>query len=114
MPSINVILEEGNKIIEVENSVRLVLALADNGIDISHRCGGNAKCTTCSCEITEGNPVKMTEAEKAKGVDTERLSCQILVEGDMTVRPTKRVKDMPYDAPGSRPADVITPTPVWI
>ncbi len=32
---------------EVESGTRLVLALERNGVDILHRCGGNAKCTTC-------------------------------------------------------------------
>ncbi|MCY3412602.1 MAG: 2Fe-2S iron-sulfur cluster binding domain-containing protein [Candidatus Heimdallarchaeota archaeon] len=114
MPTIKVLLEEGDRSFDVPLGTRLVLALEDNGVDVSHRCGGNAKCTTCKCEITEGNPSKMTEAEKAKNVEGARLSCQILVEEDMTVKPLKRVKDASYDEPGKRPADYITPDPVWI
>ncbi len=114
MPIIIVKLDEGDRKIEVEHGVRLVLALADNGIDVSHRCGGNAKCTTCSCEITEGNPSKMTEAEKLKNVKNARLSCQILVEGDMIVKPLMRVKNMDWDSPGGTPKKEITPDPVWI
>jgi len=118
MSVITVELDEGSKSINVENGTRLVLALEDAGIDISHRCGGNAKCTTCRCSISEGEPSKMTQAEKGllekKGLSGVRLSCQIAVEGDMTVKPLNRVKDMDWDQPGSRPADSIAPEPVWI
>lgn len=114
MPTITVELEEGNKEFVVTEGIKLVLALEDNGVDISHRCGGKAKCTTCVCEISSGEPNKMTEAEKAKALESGRLSCQILVETDMTVKPLKRVKDMKWDEPGGRPADAITPDPVWI
>ena len=43
-----------------------------------------------------------------------RLSCQILVEQDMTVRPLKRVKDMEWDEPGKPLEQFITPEPVWM
>jgi ferredoxin len=113
MPTITVNLEEGDRTIEVEHGVKLVLALEDAGIDISHRCGGNAKCTTCGCEVSAGEPAKKTQAEIDKGFDKGRLSCQILVENDMTVKPLMRVSKMDWDAPGSRPKDNITPEPAW-
>jgi len=45
-------------------SKKLVLALEDAGIDILHRCGGNARCTTCRVEILEGQPEEMAEIER--------------------------------------------------
>jgi ferredoxin len=45
MPTITV---EG-KSFKVEEGKKLVLALEDSGVDILHRCGGNAKCMTCRC-----------------------------------------------------------------
>lgn len=114
MPKITVQLEEGERSFEVNSGTRLVLALEDNGVDVSHRCGGNAKCTTCACEISVGEPSKMTEAEKIKTFEKGRLSCQILVENDMTVKPLMRVKNMDWDAPGGRPKDEVTPSPVWM
>lgn len=124
MPTITVELDEGNKTLQVHSGIKLVLALEDNGIDISHRCGGNAKCSSCRCSISIGEPEKMTQAEKEKiatnigrgdeAIKTARLSCQILVEADMTVKPLMRVKNMDWDNAGSRPTDNITPEPVWI
>jgi len=58
-----------------------LLALENNGIDVLHRCGGYAGCTTCRVEFAEGEPSRMTRAEKDKLADREltgvRLSCQI-------------------------------------
>ncbi len=114
----------GEKEFEVPEGTKLVLALEDNGIDISHRCGGNAKCTTCRCRIESGEPSRMTRAERQKldesiekgdnSIEGTRLACQIVVEGDMTVVPLMRVRDMKWDDPGSRPKDHITPDPEWI
>ena len=123
MPTITVELEEGNKSFEVQSGIKLVLALEDNGIDISHRCGGNAGCTSCRCSISSGEPTRMTQAEKEKisasidkgdeAIKSARLSCQILVEDNMTVKPLMRVKNMDWEEAGNRPADLITPEPVW-
>ena len=44
MPYINVL---GHGTFEVEEGKKLMLALKDQGIHILHRCGGQAKCTTC-------------------------------------------------------------------
>ncbi len=35
------------KTFEAKDGVRLNTAIEENGIDILHRCGGYAKCTTC-------------------------------------------------------------------
>ncbi|MER3436718.1 MAG: (2Fe-2S)-binding protein, partial [Chloroflexota bacterium] len=45
---------------------RLVLCIEDAGVDILHRCGGNARCTTCRVEILAGDPGPMTPAEEAR------------------------------------------------
>src|SRR5438270_8668894 len=93
MPMVTV---EGEKSFEVEPGKKLVLAIEDAGIDIMHRCGGNARCTTCRVQIVEGNPSPMQELEEARlakegslGPDI-RLSCQIRVESDLTVRVLNR------------------------
>ena len=51
MPKIQA--ETANGLVETEAPAgkKLVLALEDAGIDILHRCGGNARCTTCRVEI---------------------------------------------------------------
>jgi hypothetical protein len=43
MPTVTV---QGEKAFEVDSGKKLVLAIEDAGIDILHRCGGNARCTT--------------------------------------------------------------------
>lgn len=104
---------------ETPGGRRLVLAIEDAGIDILHRCGGHARCTTCRVVFHEGEPDKMTAAElerlEARGLLGEmRLSCQILTDHDMKVEVIQRLEDSDLDDAGSRPADHITPTPTWI
>ncbi|MBM7634124.1 2Fe-2S iron-sulfur cluster-binding protein [Geomicrobium sediminis] len=95
---------------EVVSGTKLVLALEDNGVDILHRCGGNAKCTTCRCEIISGDPGTMEQPEmdarKRRGVEDEsiRLSCQISVESDLTVNPIRLASVEGLDA-GPRPTE---------
>ncbi|MGB7159974.1 MAG: 2Fe-2S iron-sulfur cluster-binding protein [Tepidisphaeraceae bacterium] len=106
---------------DVPDNKRLVLALEDEvGIDQMHACGGNARCTTCRVEFVSGEPQTMTEAEKqvltAKGLIGQpglRLSCQILCESDMAVRAISRLAGTGRPDAGRRPAEQITPTPVW-
>jgi len=119
MPTVTVELEEGDKEFEVEEGKRLVLALEDNGVDVSHRCGGFANCTTCRCDIKEGEPNDMTKAERNILNQNDhfgdfRLSCQIQVEDDLTLTPLNRVSDMEWEEPGPRPEDEITPPAEWI
>jgi ferredoxin len=82
-----------------------------------HACGGNARCTTCRVEFVAGEPAAMTVAEKtvlaAKGLSGVRLSCQILCEQDMTVRVISRLAGSGRPNAGNRPADNITPDPVY-
>lgn len=103
---------------EVEEGTRLVLALKDNDIDILHRCGGNARCTTCRVEFSEGEPEAMTAAERSLLDNRDlagiaRLSCQIECAGTMAVTPVMRLSTSDFDEPGSRPEDSITPPPEW-
>ena len=104
---------------EVADGKRLVLALADNDVDVLHLCGGNARCTTCRVEFSDGEPAAMTAAESAVLEKRElkgkaRLSCQIECHGSMAVQPVMRLSNTEFDAPGDRPADSITPEPEWL
>ncbi len=106
MPRVEV---EGRGTHEVPAGTKLVLAMEDNGVDVLHRCGGNARCTTCRVEILEGDAPPMSDAEKAKleekgFLSQFRLSCQIRVEGDLKVRPAMTVATSVMDA-GPRPAE---------
>ena len=82
-----------------------------------HACGGNARCTTCRVEFVAGEPETHTRAERdrleAKGLTGVRLSCQIVCDHDMTVRPISRLAGSGRPDPGPTPADEITPPPEW-
>jgi ferredoxin len=120
MPKLEIDGVEGVGTVEVEDGRRLVLAVEqDAGVDIMHRCGGNAKCTTCRVEFVEGEPERMTQAElealkKREELGNFRLSCQIPCDHDMKVRPLMRVSQSEADSPGAEPATEITPEPEWI
>ena len=116
MPKLTV---EGFDSVEVPAGKRLVLALVDEaGIDQMHACGGNCRCTTCRVEFVEGEPDTMTQAEQDKlaerGLEGVRLSCQIQVNHDMTVRAISRLADTGRPDPGPRPEPEIHPDPVWV
>ena len=119
MPKLTV---EGSGTFEVPPNKRLVNALEDEAkIDQLHACGGFARCTTCRVQFVSGEPEKMTEAEKqvltARGLLNQpglRLSCQILCDHDMSVRAISRLGGSGRPDAGKRPADDITPPPVWI
>ena len=109
---------KGEHRVEVAAGTRLVHAVKQAGVDIGHRCGGHAKCTTCRVELLDGEPERRTEAEverlEAKGLSGVRLACQIPVEGDMTVRPLMVLQDQEaWDDAGPEPAAEIEPPPVW-
>jgi ferredoxin len=91
---------------------RLVLCIEDHGIDILHRCGGNARCTTCRVQVLEGEPSPKTPAEEERlgrlknRPEDLRLSCQIQVRGELTVRVLRRLRDNPdMEDPGPRPIE---------
>jgi ferredoxin len=117
MPKLTV---EGVGDFEVPAGKRLVLALEDEaGIDQLHACGGNARCTTCRVEFIQGEPDRMTQAEKqvlaARGLSGVRLSCQIPCDHDMAVRAISRFAGSGRLDAGKRPADEIQPQPVeWV
>src|SRR6185503_17781904 len=104
--------ETATGIVETEppEGKKLVLALEDAGIDILHRCGGNARCTTCRVEVLEGDPGEMKELEQNRlAMEAElgpnvRLSCQIRVHSDLKVRVVNQASVRGID-PGPRPLD---------
>src|SRR4029079_13656466 len=105
---------EGYGTFDVPADKRLVKAIEqDAHVDIMHACGGNARCTTCRVEFVEGEPSRMTAAEKerlaARGLIGVRLSCQILCDHDMTVRAISRLEGTGRPDPGKTPEEIITP-----
>ena len=110
---------EGYGTYDVPESKRLVLALEqDAAVDVLHACGGNARCTTCRVEFVDGEPDKMTAAEKslleARGLTGVRLSCQVLCDQDMTIRAISRLEGSGRPDPGGPPSEALTPPPEWV
>ena len=107
MPKLTV---EGYGTFDVPQGKRLVLATEqDAGVDILHACGGNARCTTCRVEFLAGEPAQTTEAEKNKlaerGLTGVRLSCQIVVDHDMSIRAISRLEGSGRADAGGTPAE---------
>ncbi|SEJ13453.1 Ferredoxin [Deinococcus reticulitermitis] len=108
---------EGYGEIEARSGERLVRALERGGVDILHRCGGVARCTTCRVVFTEGEPDEMTLAEhdklQEKGLlGQARLSCQIECAEGMALTPVQTEKNSGLER-GKAPADHIEPEPQW-
>jgi ferredoxin len=85
----------------VEEGTKLVLAIEGSGVDVSHRCGGQARCTTCRVSFRSEEP-PMGEQERAcleeDGVLGQfRLSCQIRVDRDMHVDVLMRASEQGWE-----------------
>ncbi len=96
MPKITFTLADGTvrELVSEEGKTVLQIAL-ENGIPMEHACGGNGFCTTCSCDVQNGqimidqgavNPVN--EREENMGVEgpDRRLGCQTKIQGDVSVK----------------------------
>jgi len=92
---------EGFGTYEVEEGKKLVLALEENGVDVSHRCGGNARCTTCRVGIASEAPA-MNDVERDCLVEdgvlgSFRLSCQVRVDRPMHVNVLMRASEKGWE-----------------
>ena len=110
MPKITAEAAQGTVAFEAETGRKLVLCLEDNGVDILHRCGGNARCTTCRVEILAGDPGEIGDAEKAILAtktdlgDHTRLSCQVRVNDALHIKVLRQSSVEGMDA-GGRPVE---------
>ncbi|MGD2072808.1 MAG: 2Fe-2S iron-sulfur cluster-binding protein [Candidatus Thorarchaeota archaeon] len=129
MPKVTVVdpLREVVDEFEVEKGTKLLKALLDRNTDIVHKCGGHAMCTTCRVTIDEGRPTNQTQSQKdlfmkkiALGLPQflatqMHLSCQVLVEEDMTLCVSEWYNEILHDGSRGKPIeDEITPEPVWV
>ncbi|MCP4888436.1 MAG: 2Fe-2S iron-sulfur cluster binding domain-containing protein [Planctomycetaceae bacterium] len=117
MPKLTI---EGLGEFEVPAGKRLTQALVEEaGTDQLHACGGQSKCTSCRVQFIDGEPARITEAEKETLRVREvtetgvRLSCQITCDQDMTVRLISRLEGSGRADQGSPVSDHIEPSPVW-
>jgi ferredoxin len=110
MPNVTAETATGTVSFDAPAGKKLVLAIEDNGIDILHRCGGNARCTTCRVEVLSDNVGERNDDEQAilstkEGIsDITRLSCQIRLSEDIHVRVINQASVAGID-PGTRPMD---------
>ena len=117
MPKVTI---DGVGVFDVPQGKRLVAALGEEaGTDQLHACGGKARCTTCRVEFVDGEPDKMTMAERKiladRGLSGVRLSCQIQCDHDMSVRLISRFEGSGRKDCGSPVAAEIEPAPVeWV
>lgn len=108
--------DDGSSLVfEAVDGKRLVLAIEDAGIDILHRCGGKARCTTCRCDIIEGDPGEMRHVERERLAQEDelapsvRLSCQILTQNDLKLKVIYRLSESELSDAGPRPSDEMEP-----
>lgn len=110
MPVITAETASGTVSINETEGRKLVLVLEDHGVDILHRCGGNARCTTCRVEILSGDPGPIGDPEKAILAsktdlgDHTRLSCQIRLIDDLHIKVMNQASVKGMDA-GGRPEE---------
>ena len=114
MPKLTIVTDQGEKTVDPKADNRLVLAIEEQGVPIGHRCGGNAHCTTCRVEVLEGEPDTMTRAEyellKARDLLGQvRLSCQLIVDRDLKVKPLMTVESQGWPDPGQTPEPTVEP-----
>ncbi|MBA3806283.1 MAG: (2Fe-2S)-binding protein [Acidobacteria bacterium] len=110
MPRIEAETATGPIAFDAEQGRKLVLAIEDAGIDILHRCGGNAKCTTCRVEVLAGDPGEIGDLERNRlametGLaENVRLSCQVRVADDLKVNVVNQASVRGIPA-GTRPSE---------
>jgi len=96
MPIVTYIQTDGTKKSVEGEEGRTILQIAlENGISMEHACGGNGFCTTCSCDVQDGQNMiesgavsSVNDREENMGVEgpERRLGCQTKVHGDITVK----------------------------
>ena len=96
MPHVTYILQDGQtKMVQGADGKTILQIALDNGIPVEHACGGNGFCTTCACEVQEGqkmidqkivSPVNDKEVNMGVEGPEKRLGCQTEVRGDITVK----------------------------
>lgn len=82
-----------DKVVDLSSCSRSLLhCLLELGLDWMHACGGKGRCTTCKVQIIEGmeqlSPLSHAERkyrELHQLNNDERLSCQLIVKGDITL-----------------------------
>lgn len=93
MPEITVSNLNEKSIAFNESSSSVLKVLHENYVDWMHACGGKGRCTTCKMIVLKGMEHLTPESDFEKKVkklgalrQNERLACQCLALGDITIR----------------------------
>ncbi|MEL7450465.1 MAG: 2Fe-2S iron-sulfur cluster-binding protein, partial [Pseudomonadota bacterium] len=69
---------------------KLMQELADSGILVASACGGGGTCGQCRVQVLSGGgailPTERSLINKREAADHQRLSCQVAVKQDMSIR----------------------------
>lgn len=77
--------------LEVPQGINLMDALLFSHLPVASSCHGEGICSKCVVEITPRQPAQGYELqvlEKNNLPPHKRLSCQVIVDGDLTVQTT--------------------------
>ncbi|MFH7586962.1 NADH:ubiquinone reductase (Na(+)-transporting) subunit F [Oceanimonas smirnovii] len=81
--------DDPDKAITSGAGVKLLGALAANGIFVSSACGGGGSCGQCRVRVLDGGgeilPTELDHISKREAREGERLSCQVNVKQDMKI-----------------------------
>ncbi|HJU84254.1 MAG TPA: 2Fe-2S iron-sulfur cluster-binding protein [Holophagaceae bacterium] len=76
-----------------ENEVALLAASRTAGVELTHRCGGHARCGSCLVTITAGQdhlsepgPSERRVLKVLKAQPDQRLACQAWARGDVSCK----------------------------
>jgi ferredoxin len=104
--------------VDVPQGQRLVLAIDEQGVNIGHRCGGKARCTSCRVAFLSGERDTMTRAEYKRLKVREllgqyRLACQIVVDHDMSVHAPMTMESEDWTDTRPAPEPTVMPEARW-
>ena len=81
--------------ISTESGKKLLVALADENLFLSSACGGGGTCGQCRCIVEEGGgdilPVEKSHFNLRERKEGWRLSCQVPVKSDMSIKVSEEV-----------------------
>ena len=87
--TVNVLVNEDREL-HIPVGMKLMQGLADSGLFVASACGGGGTCGQCKVRVMSGGgailPTERSLINKREAADHMRLSCQVTVKQDMTVR----------------------------
>lgn len=88
--SVKININDGTKVLDVEQGSSLLSTLANNGIFLPSACGGGGSCGMCRCQVVEGGgsilPTEVGFFSRKEQQNNWRLGCQVKVRGDLKVK----------------------------